>query len=217
MHESLQVFVVESPDKFQITPRMIARNFSFKNLMNLTMSSECSDRCQTSDLTDDDIDLLTKAMPCLEVLSLGGDPCMVPSQITFKSLYTISRRCTRLTELLIHFNPALFVNKICTRWQTWEVALGLSDLETPSSDLCPVTTIYVGNIPLPPNGDASPILALGLLGVFPCLRQIKWEDSNWDYINKLVGVYRRMGCYAFRRKGSDNDTDDDEDDTWVTD
>jgi hypothetical protein len=113
-HESLQVFVVESPDKFQITPRMTARNFSFKNLTNLTLSSECSDRCQTSDLTDDDIDLLTTAMPCLEVLSLGGYPCIVPSQITFKSLYTISRQCTRLMELVIHFNPALFVNKVHT-------------------------------------------------------------------------------------------------------
>lgn len=56
MHESLQVFVVESPDKFQITPRIITRNISFKNLTTLTLSSECSDRCQTSDLTDDDID-----------------------------------------------------------------------------------------------------------------------------------------------------------------
>jgi len=220
MHESLQVFEVESPDKFQITPQIIAHNFSFKNLTNLTLSSDCSDHCQTSDLTDDDIDLLTKAMPCLEGLFLGGIPCMVPSQITFKSLYTISHRCTRLKELLIHFNPVLFVNKMRTSLQSWEVVLALSDLKTPSSDLCPLTTIYVGNIPLPPKGDASSILALGLLGVFPCLRLIECEDGDWDDIQMLVGVYRRMGCYAFgRKKESDSDTmsDDDEDDMWVTD
>ncbi len=119
----------------------------------------------------------------------------------------------------IHFNPALFVNKVRTTWQFWEVALGLSDLKTPSSDLCPVTTIYVGNIPLPPKGDASSILALGLLGVFPCLRRIEYEDGDWNDIHELVGVYRRMGCYAFGRKESDSDnmTDGDKDDTWVKD
>jgi hypothetical protein len=106
MHESLQEFTLASLENFRITPQIIARHLSFKNLTKLLLNSECSDICLTSDLTDDDIDLLTKAMPCLEALTLGSPPCRVPSQITFKSLYTISRRCTQLITLKFTSTPS---------------------------------------------------------------------------------------------------------------
>jgi hypothetical protein len=105
-HMSLCEFTVRNKhDDLTITPQIIACNFSFKNLTSLKFLSGCSTSCQTLDLTDDDIDLLTKAMPGLKSLSIGEQPCSVPSKITFKSLYTISRRCTQLATLQIHFNP----------------------------------------------------------------------------------------------------------------
>jgi hypothetical protein len=198
MHECLKEFMMESPDNFKINPKIIALNFSFKNLTSLTLSSECSDFCQTSDLTDDDIDLLTKAMPCLESLNIGRTPCGVLSQITFKSLYTISHRCTRLSDLFIHFNPALFVTKVGMEDESWDIALGLSDLKTLSSDLCQVTTLWVGRIPLPAQSDASCIIALGLLGVFPRLEVIEYDSDGWGDVEGLLGVFRRMIC-AFRK------------------
>jgi hypothetical protein len=75
MHERLQEFTVRSQTMFKITPQIIACNFSFKNLTSLKVLSECSALCQTLDLTDDDIDLLTKAMPRLESLAIGEEPC----------------------------------------------------------------------------------------------------------------------------------------------
>jgi hypothetical protein len=197
MHESLQQFRVEnSENPFQITPQIIARNLSFKNLTSLILHSECSDLCQTSNLTDDDIDLLTTAMPYLESLSIGDSPCRFPSQITFKSLYSISHRCTRLNHLEIHFSPALFVTKVGTESKSWDVALGLPNPKTLASDLCPLTIIFVGDIPLPPQSNASSILALGLLGVFPRLEFVA-GNRDWSEVQDLIGIYRLMGCSTF--------------------
>ena len=198
VRESLQEFRVRSQDEFKITPRMISCTLSFKNLTSLKVLSECSGTvCQTFDLTDVDIDLLTKAMPHLEALAIGEEPCGVPSQITFNSLYTISSRCLRLTVLQIHFNPALFVTTVDRDSEPGNVALGLPDLNSPLSDLCSITTIDVGGIPLPQESNTSYIMALGLLGVFPRLQKLEYGDEDWELVADLMGVCRRMGRFAF--------------------
>jgi hypothetical protein len=92
--ERLTSFYVDGRD-LKITPQIIAGTLLFKGLTSLQLLSDCTNVCQTRDLTDDDIGRLTNAMPRLESLSIGDQPCGAPSQITFKSLYTISRRCTR--------------------------------------------------------------------------------------------------------------------------
>ena len=107
MHKRLQKISVQSRDWFKVTPQIIACNLSFTNLTSLRLLSDCSTTCHTLDVTDEDINLLTNAMPGLICLVIGGKPCTVPSKITFNSLYTISRRCTRLAFLRIHFNPTL--------------------------------------------------------------------------------------------------------------
>jgi len=193
MHACLREIWMDSPDDVKVTSQMIACNFSFKNLTTLTLFSEldCSDVCKTVDLTDDDIDLLTNAMPCLEDLVVGSStPCEVPSQITFKSLYTISHRLTRLSGLMIHFNPALFVTKVGTG-ESWDVALGLSDHKIPPSRLCFVDTLFVGNIPLPTQSNASQVMASGLVGVFPHLEKIEYENGDWEEVVNLVRVFHR--------------------------
>jgi len=194
MRECLQQFTVNSPDDFNITPQIIAHSLSFKNLTRLELFSECSDVCQTSDVTDGDIDLLTKVMVFLEVLSIGGDPCEIPSQITFKSLYIISSRCRQLTELKIHFNPALFVTKVGSELEPWDVALGLSDPKILSSDLCYVTDICVGKIPLPRDPNTSCIMASGLMKMFPCLQDVHYDNEDWSNVEILKDV---LGCFAF--------------------
>ncbi|KAF9786341.1 hypothetical protein BJ322DRAFT_1191412 [Thelephora terrestris] len=136
IQERLQEFRVRSQEEFKISPEVITCTLPFKNLMSLQVLSECSTViCQTFDLTDDHINLLTKAMPRLESLAIGEEPCRVPSQITFKSLYTISNWCTWLANLQIHFNPASFVTRVDSDSETGSVALGLSDLTTPAVDL----------------------------------------------------------------------------------
>jgi hypothetical protein len=188
MRECIRELWIDSPDEVKITSQMIACNFSFKKLTCLTLFSEldCEDLCKTVELTDNDIDLLTNSIPCLEELAVGSSsPCEVPSQITFKSLYTISRRCTRLTFLLIHFNPASFVTKVGAG-EVWSVALGLSNHETLPSNLCSVSTLMVGKIPLPTQPNASRFVALGLLGVFPHLGTIEYDNGDWKKVVDFV-------------------------------
>jgi hypothetical protein len=144
-------------------------------------------------LTDNDVDLLTQAMPRLEHLAVGGSPCHVRSQITFKSLYTISHRCPQLTTLLIHFNPASFIAKVKADCESGNVALGRWDY--PSSFLCSVTTIDVGSIqPLAQESNTACIMALGLLRVFPRLEELEYHYlHDWSSINNMIQVCRRIG------------------------
>ena len=197
MQERLQEFRIQSQDEFKISPEIISCASSFKNLTSFKVLSECSRVCQTFDLTDSHIDLLTKAMPRLESLAIGGEPCGIPSQITFKSLYTISRLCPRLTSLRIHFNPMLFVSNVDSDSGSRDVDLGLPDHPTPLPDLCSVTVIEVGNTPLPSEDNTSYIMALGLLGVFPKLEKIQYDDAEWEEVDELIGVCRRMGRFVF--------------------
>ena len=184
MHERLQQFLVRSQDKFKITPQIIACNLSFKNLTFLQLLSDCSTTCQTLDLTDDDIDLLTNAMPCLVCLAIGGRPCKVPSKITFNSLYTISRRCTLLTSLQIHFNPNSFITKV-------NANSGNGGFETPSSVLCSVTKINAGSIALPRQSEVSNVMAVGLMGVFPHLKEVEYRDGAWKGVkNQIRFIWR---------------------------
>jgi hypothetical protein len=184
MHERLQKFILRKHHReaFDITPQLVACNFSFKNMSSLELLSDCSLHCGTLDLTDDDIDLLTDVMPGLKSLTIGGRPCDIPSKITFKSLDTLSRRCTGLTALQIHFNPDSFI----TRAADSSSDSGDVGLETPSYDLCSVTNIDVGAIALTGRRSMPCIMVLGLLGVFPRLEKLEYQDSSWIDVDSLI-------------------------------
>ena len=198
LHERLQELSFCSHDEFKVTPQMITFNSSLKNLTDFELSSYSTDStsCQTLNLTDADISLLTNAMPNLQNLVIGEEPCRVPSKITFNSLYTISSRCTGLRTLRIHFNPDSFITKVNADFKS-----GNGDFDIPSSELCLVTKINVGRIGLPTNSNASYIVALGLLKVFLCLEEVVYcgHDFDWVEVNRLIGFYRDIRT-AFVRK-----------------
>ena len=102
-----------------------------------------------------------------------------------------------MTSLQIHFNPSLFVTNVDTGSESEDITLGLPDPKVPPSELCSVTTFHVGKIAVPPESNTSYIMALGLLGVFPRLEKLEDDDGDWDEINDLIGVCRRMGRFAF--------------------
>jgi len=191
MHDRLQELKLWSADEFKITPQILARNFPFKNLTSFQLhSTSKSIPCQTLDLTDADIGLLANAMPGLITLVIGEGPCSAPSKITFNSLYAISRRCTRLTDLRIHFNPDSFINKVD------HSRSGNDGFETPPSDVCSVTKIDVGSIRLSTHSNVSFIMALGLLEVFPCLEGIKYDYFSWSEVDKLIRSHRHIRSAA---------------------
>ena len=199
IQERLREFRVRGKDEFEIFPDILSWIFSFKNLTFLEVLSECSIDCQTFHLTDDDIDLLTRSLPLLESLAIGDEPCDIQSQITFKGLYAISRRCTRLTSLQIHFNPAQFSASVYTDSESVGAALGSSGPISPPSHLSSVAMLNVGGIILPDEPNVSYVIALGLLGVFPCLEKVeyRYSDSGWKDVDELIRVCRRMGCFTF--------------------
>ena len=183
IHKRLRKFTLRNGEGFTITPQIIAWNLLFENLTFLQLLSDCSTTCQTEDLTDKDIDLLTNAMPGLTYLAIGQQPCSVPSKMTFKSLCNISRRCTQLTSLQIHFNPNSFVQKVNDSED--------GGFETPSSVLCSVTKINVGGIAMPNQSEVSTIMAFGLLGVFPRLKKVEYHDDAWKKVKDMVIWIRR--------------------------
>ena len=190
MRKRLRKFSLQGREGFTITPQIIACNLLFENLTSLQLLSDCSTTCRTENLTDEDIDLLTNAMPSLKILAIGKQPCSVPSKITFKGLYTISRRCTQLESLQIHFNPNSFVQKVA------DPAVGV--FETPSSVLCSVTKIDVGGIAFPTSqSDLSSVCAFGLQGIFPRLKEVVYRDVGWKKVHlRLLWLRRVHGAFV---------------------
>jgi hypothetical protein len=91
------------------------------------------------------------------------------------------------------------MKKVGMESEPWHVALGLSDFKTHSSDLCQITTFNVGNVPFPEQYRAAYILALGLVGVFPRLDMLHYENGAWGTVEDLIEVCQHMGRFVFEK------------------
>jgi hypothetical protein len=65
----------------------------------------------------------------------------------------------------------------------------------PLSELC---LIHVGTISWPAEyGTSTAALALGLVGVFPHLENIGYDNHDWEDINEMIKFFRRQGRFVF--------------------
>ena len=144
---------------------IVKQALAFKNLTTLEIGEFCqADRC-SFDLTDDDVTAIAKALPRLQKLLLGH-PCWLNTcQTTFRSLLTLSTNCTRLTNLIVHFNTINIVEDVKSLLET-EDPETQKLLEGPR---CGVTCLPLFLTPLTVDGPETDVLAKGLLFVFPAL------------------------------------------------
>jgi len=164
---------------------------SFKRLGELVIEFSCRDGC-SSRVDDEIIVTLAQAMPKLEILQLGRAPCQVPSDVTVQGLIALAHHCIGLSKLRIHF-------------QTESLIVAIADEPVPSVSgskshhprgICALTSLEVGNIPMPPQRSLT--AALTLLRIFPRLLNIEYTNQGWKSVVETMSLSKRIDSFVHR-------------------
>ena len=166
---------------------------AFKQLTNLTIINPCYTGCSST--VDDDIVInLSQAMPKLNILRLGSEPCQMPGGVTVKGLVELAYRCTDLSTFRAHIRADSLVQAAVDGMAT----LSSADEPPVLREECALATLEVGDIPLPEESALT--IALALLHIFPRLRDIKYTNARWeDVVNTIrlsKGLSNRIGAFA---------------------
>jgi hypothetical protein len=179
---TLLSFTFHSPSPWNPTYSSL---LTFKQLTNLTITNPCHISCSST--VDDDLVInLSRAMPRLNVLRLGSEPCQTPSGVTIKGLVELACHCTSLSTLRVHIRANSLVQTAADGIFT------LSSVDEPAAPRkeCALTTLEVGNIPIP-EGSALPV-ALALLHIFPRLSDIKHTGAQWGGVVNTIKLSKGL-------------------------
>ena len=156
----------------------------FTRLVNLVVGFSCDGEC-SSTLDDGIIVDLSQAMPKLELLRLGDDPCGEPAaDVTTKGLMVLACHCPNLDSLCIHFQAS----SLCAP----PTGPGMTP-DTESTVLrtdCALTHLVLGKMPVP-EGSASTV-AQTLLCIFPRIEIMEFIDEDWKVVEGAILNSRRI-------------------------
>ena len=150
----------------------------FTQMVDLDIRFSCDGGC-SSTVDDDVVISLSRAMPKLEILGLGDDPCFQPtSGVTPKGLLALAHRCPSLSLLCIHFQADSLNVPAATPGMIHN-----AEPAAPSTD-CALTEIVVGETPVP-EGSALTI-TLTLLRIFPRIDSIEFTNDEWEEVDNAI-------------------------------
>lgn len=173
---------------------------SFKQLRELVVESSCHDGC-SSRVDDEIVVTLARALPKLEVLRLGSEPCPTPTGVTVKGLVELAFHGISLTTLRVHIQADSLVQAAVGGVAT------SPNGEPATHEECALATLEVGDTLIPEESTLT--VALALLHIFPHISNIKYANPQWDdvvYIIKLSSrLSNRIGSLAhYSSKASHN-------------
>ena len=151
---------------------------SLKQLRELRIEFSCEDDC-SSTIDDDIIADMARAMPTLEILQLGYEPCGTPTGVTAKGLAALARHCPDLSSLNIHFRMDSFnVLPAIARTPRTGTAVPRRD--------CALTNLDVGKTPM--LEESALMVALALVRIFPNITQIDYtlENEHWAKVSDAI-------------------------------
>ena len=158
---------------------------SFKQLRALEIEFSCEGGC-SSTMDDDIITDLARAMPKLEFLRFGKEPCGNPTGVTAKGLAVLAHCCPNLSAFSIHFR----VDSLCALPATSRTPHTGST--APRRD-CAVMGLYVGGIRIPE--ESVLVVALTMVRMFPHISWIRYDDENWGKVLDAICLSREIvGC-----------------------
>jgi hypothetical protein len=150
----------------------------FTQMEHLDIDFFCGGGC--SSRVDDDIIInISRAMPKLKTLKLGNNPCRQSTTgITAKGLVALAHHCPGLSTLRVHFQVASL--------NTTPAILGMIPKTEPNPSWadCALTTLIVGEIPVPEQSVL--MVALTLLRIFPRLNIIYFIDERWEEVENAI-------------------------------
>jgi hypothetical protein len=162
------------------TPHLWRPNYrpllSFKQLRKLEIEFSCGGGC-SSTIDDDFLTDMVRAMPKLETLRLGREPCEIPTGVTAKGLAVLAHHCPNLSDLRIHF-----------RVDSFGATLAISGTPHPGTTAarrdCALRSLDVGRIPMPE--ESVWVAVLTLICIFPRVSSIYCYDENWERVLDAV-------------------------------
>jgi len=160
--------------------------FAFTQMAKLEIQFSCLTGCSST--VDDDIVInLAQAMPRLEILQLGKQPCRAVRGITFKGLITLALHCPRLSKLRVHFQA----NKLAEATSTTEPP-SIPDPTTviPQTN-CALTYLQVGETPI--SESSALVVGLTLLQIFPKILNIEHANPRWGSVAETIRIFKRIG------------------------
>ena len=176
-------------DKASISPLLVLGELTF-----LGIFTECQEERCIFSLSDQDIERLAKAMPKLEVLSLGV-PCsaQMRDDLTVKSLLAIAKYCKALKALEAHINCESIVMSTYEREVPGSFPSHTKIPSTTTSsdyDGCPLSLATFGSCPIPMDGEGGVVVAMTLLRLFPRLSRVRWSGLGklppWWFVSAIV-------------------------------
>lgn len=195
--QTLRVLRIHANRRWNISQATMAPLLSLHNLTTLEIQTPCHPHACTFDLTDADIAQLALSLPKLETLILGGPRCTNPSpRFTVDSLFFLSKYCTSLLELEVHFNAPrsrIFHHSAST---ADEGRVSIQNTFNRTSD-CNLRWLYVHDLPFPTVPNSVGIMTYFLIHLFPRLEVITRTGSiseSWTETQRGIQAWQ-----AFRR------------------
>jgi len=154
----------------------------FTQLVDLRIEFLCDGGCP-SRVGDDIIISLSRAMPKLEILTLGDRPCgQISGGVTTKGLLALAHHCPKLSSLCVHLRVASLSEPPGIPGMVRNAGPAASWTD------CALRKLEVGETPMP-EGSAM-IIALTLLRIFPWLDCIMFIDKGWREIRDAINRSR---------------------------
>ena len=156
----------------------------FGQMTKLEIEFSCYDRC-SSRVDDGTVLNLAQAMPKLEILRLGKEPCRNPTGIALEGLVALASHCLQLSKLRIHLQAGKLAEAITRSPYPPKEATAVAWSN------CALTDLEVGRAPIP--GQAASAIALALLQIFPQILNIGHANPKWNNVAEMIRLSKRVG------------------------
>jgi len=195
--DTLRVLRINASTPWSFSRTTMAPLLTLRHLTNLEIHTPCHVFACAFDLTDADVAQLASSLRQLETLILGGSRCVHPSpRFTMDGLFFLSKFCTSLLDLQIHFNAPQ--SRIFNNFSSSpdEGRVPIENLLIPTSD-CNLRWLHVHELPFPTTPSSLGIMTYFLIHLFPHLDTIvqsRRSSEAWAEAQRGIHAWQ-----AFRR------------------
>ncbi|KAF9652908.1 hypothetical protein BDM02DRAFT_3183250 [Thelephora ganbajun] len=195
--DTLRVLRINASRPWNVLKTTMVPLLSLHNLTNLEIHTPCHTHACAFDLADEDVAQLASSLRKLKTLILGGPRCVnPPPKFTMDGLFFLSKYCTSLLDLEVHFNAPQSRIFDHSASSTDEGRVPIQDLFTRASN-CDLRWLYVHELPFPTTPNSVGIMTYFLIHIFPHLETIAQTGSfsePWAETQRGIQAWQ-----AFRR------------------
>ena len=195
--DTLRTLRINASKPWDISGTEMTPLLSLHNLTNLEIQTPCHEDACAFDLADADVAQLASSLRKLKTLILGGPRCVHPSsRFTMDGLFFLSKYCTSLNDLEVHFNAPQSRIFDHSAFTVDEGRVPIQNLLNRASN-CSLRWLYVHELPFPTAPNSVGVMTYFLIHLFPHLDTIAQTGSlseSWAETQRGIQAWQ-----AFRR------------------